>query len=65
MASNNLRIIYQNILDLSGTTITASSTASASTPVTNLKLDSKSQVWRSANTTIATNSDGTYKVLAN
>ena len=52
MASNNLRIIYQNILDLSETTITASSTASASTPTTNLKLDSKSQVWRSASTGI-------------
>lgn len=47
MASNNLRIIYQNIIDLSSTTSTASSTASSSTPVTNLKLDSKSQVWRS------------------
>ena len=50
MASNNLRIIYQNIIDLSSTTITASSVASASTPIINLKLDSKSQVWRSAAT---------------
>jgi hypothetical protein len=50
MSSNNLRIIYQNILDLSTTTLSASSTASAVTPVTNLKLDSKSQVWRSAST---------------
>ena len=65
MASNNLRIIYQNILDLSTTTVTASSTASASTPTTNLKLDSKSQVWRSTSTTVPTNSNGTYTVLAN
>jgi len=64
MASNNLRIIYQNIIDLATTTISASSVASAATPVTNLKLDSKSQVWRSGVGII--NSDNTtYTVRAN
>lgn len=69
MASNNLRIIYQNILDLSGTTITASSTASAATPTTNLKLDSKSQVWRSASQTSTSytspSGDTLYRPVAN
>jgi len=45
--SNNLRIIYQNIIDSTSTTITASSTASANTTVANLKADTKSKVWRS------------------
>jgi hypothetical protein len=68
MSSNNLRIIYNNILDLPNT-ILASSTASAATPVSNLKLDSKSQVWRSQSTgvlnTAATGSIKTYTVRAN
>lgn len=64
MAANNLRIIYQNAADAVTTTVTASSTASASTPVTNLKLDPKSQVWRSGSvTTAATN--GVYTAKAN
>lgn len=64
--ANNLRIIYNNILDLSTTTITASSTASAATPVSNLKLDSKSQVWRSASTgTLNPDGSGLYIVRAN
>lgn len=65
--ANNLRIIYNNILDLSTTTITASSTASpTATPVSNLKLDSKSQVWRSASTgTLNPNGSGLYTVRAN
>ena len=67
MASNNLRIIYNNILDLSTTTITASSTASGTaTPVSNLKLDSKSQVWRSASTgTLNPSGSGLYTTRAN
>ena len=44
---NNLRIIHQNLVDLSTTTITASSTA-GTTSVANLKSDIKSLVWRSA-----------------
>lgn len=44
---NNLRIIYENLVDLSTTSITASSSQSGSTGVTNLKLDTKSLVWRS------------------
>ena len=51
MAANNLRIIYQNIVDVSTTTITASSTASASTPATNMAVNTKSQVWRSSSVT--------------
>lgn len=43
--SNKLRIIYQNLADTA--TLTASTTASASTPASNMKLDTKSLVWRS------------------
>jgi hypothetical protein len=50
---NNLRIIYNNLVDLSATTITASSSQSASTGVSNLKTDTKSLVWRSSPTTVA------------
>lgn len=49
---NNLRIIYQNLVDLSTTTITASSTAGG-TSLSNLKLDTKSAVWRSTSSTQA------------
>jgi hypothetical protein len=48
-----LRIIYQNQADLSTTTITSSTNQSASTTVSNLKLDTKSQVWRTSPTTIS------------
>jgi len=52
MAANNLRVIYQNLADLSTTTVTASQTANATTtPVGNLLKDTKSLVWRSTNTT--------------
>jgi hypothetical protein len=52
MASpNNLRIIYQNLTDLATTTITASSSQSGSTGTSNLKLDTKSLVWRSTGST--------------
>lgn len=64
MAANNLRIIYQNIVDVSTTTITASSTASASTPATNMKLDSKSVVWRSGSVTTSP-TNGLYTAKAN
>lgn len=43
---NNLRVIYQNLVDLSSTLITASSTAGG-TYTSNLKQDTKSLVWRS------------------
>lgn len=46
MSSNNLRIISQNLVDYSSTTITASSSATAC-PATNLTKDAKSLVWRS------------------
>jgi hypothetical protein len=45
MAQNNLRVIYQNLTDVS--TLTASSVAGAGTPVTNLQKDTKSLVYRS------------------
>ena len=49
MAANNLRIIYDNQVDYPSSTVTASSTASVTTAVTNLKSDTRSLVWRSAN----------------
>lgn len=49
----NLRIIYQNQVDLSTTTITSSSNQSTSTTISNLKLDTKSLVWRTSPTTIS------------
>lgn len=48
MALNNLRVIYNNLVDLSATTVTASSSQSANTGVANLKSDIKSKVWRSS-----------------
>lgn len=48
----NLRIIYQNQADLAATTITASSTQSSSTTISNLKADTKSLVWRTSPTTV-------------
>lgn len=65
MAANNLRIIYQNVVDVSTTTITASSTAVVgNTPASNMKLDSKSLVWRSGSVTTAT-VNGLYTAKAN
>lgn len=47
MASNNLRVVYDNLVDTTNivTTLSASSEA---LPVTNLKSDTKSKVWRTA-----------------
>lgn len=56
MAKNNLRVVYQNLVDLATTTITASSTQSATTSTANLKKDAKGSVWRSATKTTG---DGT------
>jgi len=54
MALNNLRVVYNNLADLSTTSVTASSTQSGSS-LTNLKLDTKGLVWRSGiNTASAT-----------
>ena len=51
MAVNNLRVIYQNLADLSTTSITASTTANATTtPASNLQKDAKSLIWRSTST---------------
>lgn len=47
MAINNLRVIYQNLADIS--TVTASTTAGV-TLASNLKLDTKSLIWRSTGT---------------
>lgn len=46
---NNLIVLYDNLVDLASTTITASSTAGGTT-VANLRLDTKSLVWRSSAT---------------
>ena len=55
MAANNLRVIYDNLIDLSTTTVTASGTANGVYVVDNLKRDAKSQTWRSTQgTSIAT-----------
>ena len=63
MAANNLRIIYQNLADLSTTTISASTTAGVTTAA-NLKKDVKSLIWRSTGTTATlTVSFGASKVL--
>ena len=51
MATNNLRIIYNNLVDLSTTTITASSTQTGAPSTDNLKKDAKGSVWRSSPTT--------------
>lgn len=48
MAQNNIRIIYNNLID--GATLSASSTAGSLT-VANLKTDQKGLVWRSVGTT--------------
>lgn len=53
--ANNLRVIYNNLVDLSTTTVTGSSTAAGSS-ISNLKLDTKSRVWRSGSTTSASSS---------
>lgn len=50
---SNLRIIYQNQVDLATTVITPSSSQSASTTVANLKIDTKSLVWRSSPITVS------------
>lgn len=52
MALNNLRVVYNNLADLSTTIITASS-AQAATPVSNLTKDQKGLVWRSAANTLS------------
>jgi hypothetical protein len=49
---NKLRIIYQNQVDLSSTTITSTTPASG-TSTANLKIDTKSLVWRSSTSTTA------------
>ena len=54
MASNNLRIIYQNLADIASSTILTSSTASSATTTANLKTDIKSLVYRSASSGVAT-----------
>ena len=48
MGTNNLRIIYKNLADVS--TVTTSTTAGV-TLASNLKLDAKALIWRSVGTT--------------
>ena len=64
MAVNNLRVIYQNLADLTTTTITATTTAGVTT-TDNLKKDAKSLIWRSTTTsatlTVAFNATKTIR----
>lgn len=64
MAANNLRIIYKNLADTA--TVVASSTSSALTAASNMKLDAKSQVWRSTGNTatLTVTFTGTTKIGA-
>ena len=64
MAANNLRIIYQNLVDISTTTITSSG-SNASTPIANLKNDSKSIVWRSDPVSTGGGANNTYNIKTN
>jgi hypothetical protein len=57
MASNNLRILYNNLVD-NNTVYTSVEASSAAIPVTNLALDTKGLVWRST-----TNTDGVTPTL--
>lgn len=51
----NLRVIYNNLIDLGGTSLTASSQFSTSTtPVLNLENDLRGRVWRSATSSTTT-----------
>lgn len=68
MAANNLRVIYQNLADLSTTTITATTTATSAVAgaisVDNLKKDAKSLIWRStSNDATLTVAFGSSKTL--
>ena len=63
MATNNLRIIYSNLVDLSTTTITASSTQSGTPSVSNLKKDAKGLIWRSSPTTISSTTVRAYLTI--
>ena len=64
MALNNLRVIYNNLADLSSTVVTASSTQTTSTPVTNMAKDAKGLVWRSGTNT-ASSTTVTATLLVN
>lgn len=48
MSANNLRVVYNNLVDVGTTTVTASSSALS---VSNLLTDYKSKVWRSSTCT--------------
>lgn len=48
MAANNLRIVYDNVVDYTASTITASSTASSTAAANNLKSDIRGLFWRSS-----------------
>ncbi|MGA1046953.1 MAG: hypothetical protein ACO3UU_03010 [Minisyncoccia bacterium] len=52
-SNNNLRIIYENLVDLSTTTFLSTSTTASGTSTANLKQDTKNLVWRGSNGTRA------------
>lgn len=62
MALNNLRVVYNNLADLSTTTITASSTDTGSA-IANMQKDAKGAVWRSAKNTAAAVSAMAYLLV--
>jgi len=61
MAANNLKVIYDNVIDYGTTTVSADSVAGTSYAAANLKKDAKSQTWRSNNSKTANG----YVFLAN
>ena len=68
MASNNLRVVYNNLVDTTNI-VTTLSASSAALPVTNLKSDTKSLVWRTATAAAAAaftigNNTGGFSLVA-
>lgn len=64
MAANNLRVIYDNLLDYGTTTVTAD-TVAGTYVAANVKRDAKSQTWRStAKTATLTVSFGSPKTIS-
>lgn len=61
MALNNLRVVYNNLADLSATTITSS--FAGSSPLSNLQKDAKGSVWRSATNTAAATTAKTFLLV--
>lgn len=63
MALNNLRVVYNNLVDLSTTATLTASSAQAATPASNLAKDAKGAVWRSSPTTVSGTTVTAYLLL--